>query len=84
MKIIIYKNLEQAEQDCNSCNIISQGKIELVGGGLYQLRELPPYTYIIKKWDEDLWGIVADNKVEQLLNKTAIDLPFNWNKTTLN
>jgi len=83
MKIIIYTDLEQAQQDLNSCNIISQGKIEVVGGGIFELRELPAYTSLIKKWDEDIWGLLADEKVEQLLNKTAVEIPSNWHKTTL-
>lgn len=85
MKGIIYTDFTQAETDCNLCNILPQGQTQQEGGGEHAPdRPNPPYTFIIKKWDEDLWAVIADQAVENLLNKTAIEIPNTWFKPSMN
>ena len=82
MKGIIYIDFNQAQIDCDACNVLPQGETTFEGGGTHETQPKPPYTYIIKKWDEDLWALVADQAVENLLGKTAVEIPNNWFKTT--
>jgi hypothetical protein len=84
MKGIIYTDFNQAEIDCNACNVLPQGQTEQEGGGEHaDPRPNPPYTFIIKKWDEDLWAVIADTAVEVFLNKTAIEIPNTWFKPSV-
>lgn len=81
MKGIIYIDFNQAENDCNLCNTLPQGQTEQEGGGEHAPdRPNPPYTFIIKKWNEDLWAVIADQAVENLLQKQAVEIPNNWFK----
>lgn len=78
MNGIIYTSQIEAENDLILCNSLPQGESISVGNGTHVTRENPPYTYILKHPLENQWCIVSNSTIEQLLDKTSIELDSTW------
>lgn len=78
MKGIIYTSQTEAENDLILCNSLPQGETTSIGNGTHVTRENPPYTYILKHPVENQWCIVSNSAIEQLLDKTSVELDDTW------
>jgi hypothetical protein len=80
MKAIIYSGAAAAEAALAACTAgIGQSETIYTGPGPYETPDPGlPYSYILKHPDQDLWALVADEKVEAVLGETAADLDDSW------
>ena len=80
MKAIIYQSFAQAQAALQQCNEnIDRGSFENYGSGPFVPPDPnAPYTKILKHPDEDLWALVADEKVELELGQEAVVLDMTW------
>ncbi len=80
MKAIIYPDAQAAEAALASCTAaIGQPVPIYTGPGPFADPEPGlPYSYIIKHPGQDQWALVADDKVEDALGETAVELDETW------
>lgn len=78
MEGIIYTNIDEALQDLLLCKEISESSPVLVGKGIHFSHQVTNYTYIIKHPTLDKWSLIADEKVEEKLNKVSVTLDKDW------
>lgn len=78
MEGIIYTNIDEALQDLLLCKEISESSPVTVGTGIHFSHQVTNYTYIIKHPTSDRWSLIADEKVENRLNKISVTLTQDW------
>lgn len=81
MKGIIYLSEYYAGKAVESSHAIEQPDPVNVGTGVHAPREAAPYTSYIKHATEDKWAVIADEAVEAMLGKTAVELTEDWFQT---
>lgn len=80
MKAIIYSGAAAAAAALATCTAtIEQAEAIYTGPGPYEAPDPGlPYSYVLKHPGQDLWALVADEKVEAVLGETAAELDDSW------